>query len=157
MTAERIATPWYREPWPWIVMSGPALVVVAGVITTAIAFRTSDGLVADDYYKRGLMVNRVMEREARARSLGIAAEVMFNGERDAVRVTVASNAPLPAQLRLTLVHPTRSHADQAIQVRQAGAGLYEGRLLPVGTAKWRISLEDVAGTWRVAEVPWRSD
>ena len=157
MTAERIAHPWYREPWPWIVMAGPALVVVAGAITTAIAFRTSDGLVADDYYKRGLMVNRVMEREARARSLGIAAEAMLNGGRNAVRVILASNTPLPGELRLTLVHPTRSRADQAIELRQVSPGLYEGRLLPVGNAKWRVSLEDAAGTWRLAEVPWRSD
>lgn len=149
MTAERIPTPWYREPWPWLVMAGPALVVVAGAITTVIAFRTSDGLVSDDYYKQGLMVNRVMEREARARALGIAAQVMFNGERDAVRVIVASNAPLPGTLRLTLVHPTRGHADQAIELRPAGPAVYEGRLRPPPGAAWRIALEDSGATWRV--------
>jgi len=25
--------PWYREPWPWILMSGPAAVLVAGAAT----------------------------------------------------------------------------------------------------------------------------
>ena len=25
--------PWYREPWPWILISGPAIVVVAGMAT----------------------------------------------------------------------------------------------------------------------------
>ena len=154
MSAERAANPWYREPWPWIVMSGPALVVVAGVITAVIAIRTSDGLVADDYYKQGLMVNRVAERETRALALGIAAKVVFNEERDRVRVILASNAPLPNGLRLTLVHPTR-HADQAIALRHAGAGLYEGRLNPPPNAAWRIALEDTAGTWRVAG-RWRA-
>jgi hypothetical protein len=157
MTAERIPAPWYREPWPWLVMSGPAIVVVAGVITAVVAFRTSDGLVADDYYKQGLMVNRVMEREARARSLGIAAEVMLNGERDAVRVIPASNAPLPGALLLMVVHPTRSNSDQTIELRQVSSGLYEARLQPLRLAKWRISLEDAAGTWRLKELPWRSD
>ena len=157
MSTECTPAPWYRERWPWLVMAGPAAVLVAGAITTAIAFRTSDGLVADDYYKRGLMVNRVMEREARARALGISAQVMLNGERDAVRVTVASDTPLPAELRLTLVHPTRSQADQAVALRQVGSGLYEARLRPLAPAKWRTSLEDAAGTWRLAEVPWRSD
>ena len=60
--------PWYRERWPWILMSGPAIVIVAGVITTWIAFATSDGLVADDYYKRGLEVNAVLKREQEARN-----------------------------------------------------------------------------------------
>jgi uncharacterized protein len=155
MTAERLPIAWYREPWPWLVMLGPAVVVVAGVITMVIAFRTSDGLVADDYYKRGLMVNRVMEREARARTLGIAAEVMFNGERNAVRVLLASNAPLPEALRLTLVHPTRGQADQAIELRHAGPSLYEGRLRAPSNAAWRIALEDGAATWRVTG-RWKS-
>lgn len=157
MTAERISTPWYRERWPWLVMAGPAIVVVAGAITTVIAFQTSDGLVADDYYKRGLLVNRVLEREARARALGITAEAMLSGERDRVRVIVRSDAPLPGALRLTLVHPTRSHADQTIELAQVSSGLYEARLQPVKQAKWRVSLEDAAGTWRQTEVPWRSD
>jgi hypothetical protein len=39
--------PWYREPWPWILMSGPAVVVVAGLVTAVIAVRTSDPIVAD--------------------------------------------------------------------------------------------------------------
>jgi len=43
--------PWYREPWPWILMAGPAAVIVAGIFTMTLAYRTEDGLVADDYYK----------------------------------------------------------------------------------------------------------
>src|SRR4051812_31343236 len=42
--------PWYREPWPWLLMSGPAIVVVAGCLTAGIAWKSDDGLVADDYY-----------------------------------------------------------------------------------------------------------
>ena len=33
MTTLTIAKPWYREPWPWLLMLGPAVVVVAGFIT----------------------------------------------------------------------------------------------------------------------------
>ena len=49
MAADRPAQarkPWYREPWPWLLMAGPAIVVVAGVTTAVIAFRGADGLVA---------------------------------------------------------------------------------------------------------------
>jgi hypothetical protein len=41
------AKPWYHEPWPWILMSGPAIVVVAGIATAVIAVRTADPIVAD--------------------------------------------------------------------------------------------------------------
>ena len=36
------APPWYREPWPWLLMAGPAAVVVAGLITAWIAVKTDD-------------------------------------------------------------------------------------------------------------------
>jgi len=38
-------------------MAGPAAVIVAGFFTMALAFRTEDGLVAEDYYKQGLAIN----------------------------------------------------------------------------------------------------
>ena len=40
-------TPWYREPWPWILMAGPAIVVVAGAFTMTLAFTTADEIVSD--------------------------------------------------------------------------------------------------------------
>jgi uncharacterized protein len=57
---------WYREPWPWILMAGPAIVVVAGCVTAFIAVTTSDGLVAEDYYRRGVEINRRLSTEERA-------------------------------------------------------------------------------------------
>ena len=60
---ETAPRPWYREPWPWILMAGPAVVVVAGFFTLWLAVSTSDGLVVEDYYKQGLAINRVFARE----------------------------------------------------------------------------------------------
>lgn len=54
--------PWYRHRWTWGLMAGPFIVLVAGAITTTIAIRTDDGLVARDYYKRGLMINKVLQQ-----------------------------------------------------------------------------------------------
>jgi hypothetical protein len=39
--------PWYRHRWPWLLMLGPAIVVVAGIATAAIAVATADTLVSD--------------------------------------------------------------------------------------------------------------
>lgn len=148
MSTEAVPKPWHREPWPWILMAGPAIVVVAGIVTTVLAVTSSDGMVADDYYKQGLAINRVIERDAHARSLGIAAQVTFNEERNAVRVMLASNAPLPPALKLKII-ATRRDADQEIELRHAGPALYEGRLTPPRGTHWRLALEDAEGTWRV--------
>jgi uncharacterized protein len=57
---------WYREPWPWILMAGPAIVVVAGIYTAFLAVTTNDGLVAEDYYRRGVEINRRLSGEERS-------------------------------------------------------------------------------------------
>ncbi|MGZ5039278.1 MAG: FixH family protein [Usitatibacter sp.] len=149
MTARAEAPPWYREPWPWIVMAGPAAVVVAGIATAVVAWRTSDGLVADAYYKQGLAINRVLEREARARDLGISATVQFSESRVRVRVILRTQGEAPAALRLVLLHPTRAGEDQVIPLQRVDTGIYEGDMgIPRG-AMLGIRLEDAAGGWRL--------
>jgi hypothetical protein len=67
------AQPWYREPWPWLLMLGPLVVIVAGFVTAYLAVVSNDGLVEDDYYKQGLAVNQRTARAQRAAELGIEA------------------------------------------------------------------------------------
>ena len=143
-----VGQPWYREPWPWILMSGPVAVIIAGVITTWIAFETSDGLVAEDYYKQGLGVNRLLERGASAARLGIVARVEFPSDRHRVAVTLSGAAP--AELRLRFVHATRPGHDLALRLARLGNGRYEAAVaqsLPPG--RWRVQIEDAMGVWRL--------
>ena len=77
--------PWYREPWPWILMSGPFAVVVAGLVTAWIAVANDDPLVVDNYYKEGLAINRVLERDHVAAQGGYRAELMLSQDRARVR------------------------------------------------------------------------
>lgn len=155
MSSVRSQNPWYRQPWPWILMAGPALVLVAGTITTVIAVITSDGLVADDYYRQGLEINRVIAREERAHELGVAASLLFNEERDRARVVLASRGTLPPLLRLTLLHPTRSGEDQVVALSPVAPGLFEGPLVRPKHGAWKLQLEDGAATWRV-NADWRT-
>ena len=50
--------PWWRHGHVWLVISGPAIVVVAGIATLVIAARGADPLVAKDYYRRGIEINQ---------------------------------------------------------------------------------------------------
>lgn len=143
------ANPWYREPWPWLLMAGPAIVVVAGIATAVIAVVSFDGMVADDYYKQGLAVNRVIEREARARTLGIAADVQFSADRRRVRVVLDASPP-PAGLRLRLAHPTLPGEDQSMALAPGAGGVYEGTLRAPRHGRMRLILEDSEGLWRLA-------
>lgn len=143
-----ISTPWHREPWPWLIMLGPALVIVAGVITTVIAFRGADGLVADDYYKQGLMINRVLEREKRAQALHVRGTAAYAAGTGRVRVQVSADAPLPPVLTLRVAHPTRAGMDQTVMLRAVQPGLYEGALQLPAAVRWLVVLE--GNNWRIA-------
>jgi hypothetical protein len=35
--------PWWREPWPWILMAGPAVTVVGCLVTLALALNSPGG------------------------------------------------------------------------------------------------------------------
>ena len=143
-------TSWRREPWPWILMSGPFLVIVAGVATMVIAFTTSDGLVADDYYKQGLAINRAIERDERARAMGMSAALQLSPERTRVRVLLRGAGDLPSRLRLAIVHRTRAGEDQTVTLRATAPGVYEGSLAAPKGASWRLGLSDEANAWRLS-------
>src|SRR3546814_1143499 len=50
------------------------------------------GVVADDYYKHGLAINRVLERGMQAGVLGVRAAVAFDLARNTLAVQLTSNA-----------------------------------------------------------------
>jgi len=137
--------PWYRDRWPWILMSGPALVIVAGAITTWIAFAGWDGLVADDYYKRGLGINAVLKREQAAAQRGIEARL----ERVDGGVRVWLRGAAPPVLFLELVHATRAGNDVRLRLERAPDGAYAAALPPLAAGRWRAVIGDPRGEWRI--------
>jgi hypothetical protein len=142
------AGPWYREPWPWIVMAIPGTSVLLGIALVLIAVNNQDGLVAEDYYKRGLAINMVLERERHAAEMGLSAQVMFGDRR--VRVFLEGKHGGAPLLKLRLVHPTRADKDVAIALTPIAAGWYEGELARPYETRWRVQLEDAGRSWRLA-------
>ena len=138
-----------REPWPWLLMAGPALVLLAGVATTWIAFRHEDGLVADDYYRRGLAINRDLGRIQFAADRNLRARVSV-GE-SAIRVWLTGQTDLPDRVTLRLIHPVRASEDLVLSVTRQPGGWYEGSfgIRSIGGLRWSMSLEDEAGQWRL--------
>ena len=66
-TAASESLPWWRHGHVWLLIAGPAAVIVAGIATLVLAIRTPDPLVAEDYYRRGIEINKTLaERESPA-------------------------------------------------------------------------------------------
>lgn len=142
-------TPWYRERWPWFLMAGPAIVVVAGFVTAWLAIKSNDGLVEDDYYKQGLAVNQRLHRDKAAADLNVNASVMRSGLLVRVMVTAKVDAKLPEHMVLKISHPTRAGSDQAMELVAEGQGFYSGKLDNDISGRWLVTLEEPSGQWRL--------
>ena len=55
--------PWWQYGHVWLIIAGPAAVIVAGFITLGIAIGTPDPVIADDYYNPGLDINKTLAAE----------------------------------------------------------------------------------------------
>ncbi len=59
MQNDDVSKPWWREPWPWILMAGPAVAIVGCVITIVLAVQNfSDEPIVDGGVKKGLVVTK---------------------------------------------------------------------------------------------------
>ncbi len=141
--------PWYRQLWPWLLMSVPAATVVAAIFTIVIAVKTDDGLVEADYYKQGLAIHRNAAQTEAAHALGVIADVRFDTTRGEVRVALTHPEPAPASLTLSVRHPTLSGHDQQITLWPVTPGLYVGNLEPLIDAHWRLTLTPPQRHWRL--------
>jgi hypothetical protein len=165
---------WYREPWPWIVMSGPAVVVVASLVSAFFAVRGADPVVDEDYYEHGLHINAELARDQQAARLHLESDLQILGVRrgDEVRVRVASAEPLrDSALRIRLIHQGGAFTERSAVLARvpgaAGAATFYGRWLQapdddltVAAGNWRAVIE--ASNWRIegpagADVHLRSE
>jgi hypothetical protein len=153
--------PWYREPWPWILMSGPAVAVVASLVSAYLAVVGADPVIDEDYYEHGLQINRELARQQQASRLGLQTDLHLQGVRrgDEVDVQVASSAPLPdTAIRVRLVNGLGAFTERsAVLGRVPGSGAvakFYGQWLQapddrltVAAGSWRAVIE--GDNWRI--------
>jgi len=143
------AKPWYREPWPWILMTGPAIVIVAGIYTAYLAVSTSDGLVADDYYKKGLAVGKTIASSESAQKHGLAVALRVTPDGFAIKLSARDREFVaPKSLVITLSHPTRAGLDQTGVFERVGDA-YIGKLRLPASGHWLVLIEDEPRSWRL--------
>lgn len=129
-----------RELWPWLLAAGPFLVVIASLSSAWIAVRSDDGVVAQDYYKQGLLINERLKHAAAdpQRRLGATITFAAGGE---VRAQVEGLDIAPQRLRLTLAHPHAGTRPEVITLARAADGDYRGALTETIPGRWVLTLE----------------
>lgn len=146
---DAVVRPWYREPWPWILAAGPFIVVVAGIYTAWLAVKSNDGLVTDDYYRKGLAANQTIARSEQAARIGLAAGVRVTADTLSVRLRASDkDFVLPPTLVVTISHPTRAGLDQSRVLVRDGE-VYSGEVRLPAAGHWLVLLEDERKIWRL--------
>ena len=143
--------PWYKHPYVWLMIGLPASAVIAGITTVFIAAHEPDSLVVDNYYKDGLAINEVIEKDRKAVEMGLGARLEFGNS--GVRLYMQSPEPIAeGPLTLRLVHPTRAEQDQELVLVPFGDNYYEASgLESLAAVTWEVQIADNQGQWRMVK------
>jgi len=79
------ALPWWKFGHVWLVLAGPALVVIAGFVTLYLAVSRPDPVVSQDYYRKGIEINKTLAADPASLAPAVQA-----------RNHAATGTPLPA-------------------------------------------------------------
>ena len=145
---DKQVAPWYKHRWPWLLMLGPFVVLVAGFVTMWISFSGADALVVDDYYKQGKAINQDLRRDRMASNLGLQFSLRYDAASGNL---VGAMKGLTNQLPLTLllVHPTVPQKDKRMVVTPDSEGQFTLSLPMLERAHWQVQIEDAARSWRL--------
>ena len=148
--------PWYKYWLLWAAMVPPAAAVIGGLVSAWLAGGPPD-LVVDDYGEIALATQQRMERDHKARALGLSARLTVvpdgvdAGNTPAtVHVHLSAHGTAftePQSLVLKAIHPTTAAKDRKVELQRIGDG-YEGRLR-WPTNRYYLELSDSASQWRL--------
>ena len=144
------ALPWYKHRFVWFVVAIPFAAVVMGVIMIYLATTSDDGLVADDYYKKGLAINRSLERDAAANEKEISANIEVDNEQGTIKIILnKGNLKIyPEILQLKLQFATHASNDVQVELHHGQNNQYIGYMKkPLPEGKWYFELS--GGEWRL--------
>lgn len=148
--------PWYRHAWPWLLMFGPAAVILAGAYTIWLAISHPDAMVVDDYYKQGKAINQDLRRDRAAAELGLHAGLRYDPAAEKLAGEIGGKVAVPEEvLRIRLIHSTQPVKDIQLLTRVDRDGRFSASLPAMERAHWQILIENERGTWRLhSEWSW---
>jgi len=143
--------PWYKHRWPWLLMLGPAVVVVAGIYTTYLAVTQQDALVVDDYYKQGKAINQDLSRDRKAAAMALDASLRYDPANGKLVGTINTHKqPFAGKLYVSLVHSTQPLKDLKLETVADQQGKFAIAVPLLDIARWNVVLEGEQRDWRLA-------
>ncbi|SBS32027.1 FixH [Marinomonas aquimarina] len=141
-----VSLPWYKQFWPWFIISVPLSSVLVAIVQVYAALHSSSDLVKDDYYKEGLAINQVITQREAAKTLGIEANLRLDNLTGELFLTT-KNATAP-ELTALFAHAAVSSKDFSVNFVQTQANEYRAQLEKPLSGIWNVYLESENG-WQL--------
>lgn len=138
--------PWYKQFWPWFIISVPLSSVLVAVVQVYAALNSSSDLVKDDYYKEGLAINQVITQREAAKSMGIEANLRLDNLTGELLLNT-KNATAP-ELTALFAHAAVSSKDFTVTFIQTHPSEYRAQLKKPLSGIWNVYLESSNG-WQL--------
>lgn len=81
---------WWKFGHVWMIVAGPAIVVVASFFTFYLALTRPDPVIAEDYYQKGIAINKTLGQNA---SLAPAVQARNHAATGVVPVPADKSKP----------------------------------------------------------------
>lgn len=142
---------WYKQFWPWFLLAPLVLTVIVGITMLTLSIKEFDGTVNDNYYKEGLAINQMLQRDKNAEELQMAAHLNIDSVTGEVLLTLSGQLDAwPDRLVVQFVNPTRAAQDHQIQLNQIRDNHYRGQLDKIPNNFWYLDIASPASEhWRI--------
>ena len=143
------ATRWYRVPFVWLLIAIPLTAVIVGFVGLALAIRSDDGMVEDDYYRQGKEINRVLARDQAAAGKGLESRVELDDVHHELHIQLTTQATekFPENIEIKFLHATRAGLDRSLVIPRRADGTYRAPLPELALGHWNVQL--AAQDWRL--------
>jgi hypothetical protein len=138
---------WYKQVWPWFLISVPLFSVLKAVHTVYIMNQHSPDLIVDDYYAEGRAINQNLSRYREAAARNLHAQILLAGNK--AIVTFDANVLLDKNITLDFVHNTLAAKDFKVVAERSGESMYVAELPLLPTGKWNLVVHDQDSQWKL--------
>lgn len=142
--------PWYREPWPWIILGILSLGWVSGLSILTIGLSNPPEIVSGDYQQLGRALVDTHERTQRARDLGLSGGLRLQGGEVLLELVAHAPSSLPETVLVQFLHPASSDGDSTALLRRDAEGVYRGELATSPHGRANVRVLDIEQTWWLA-------
>ena len=142
--------PWYKEPWPWFFLAPITASMIVGFSMLGVAIDTNDGLVTDDYYRQGVLYNENLERDEKAKELGITGSLTMDELTGDVLLTIDFGQAEPsATIDGAFRSPTRARDDILFKLEAVKPGFYLASIPSMAPGPRNLELVAPDNSWRI--------